>query len=80
MAINTLCRGLAAGVFFCALQWHSGPAWAAHDQGQGKSQHPDSGTTTIDSVSVAPEPSSMLLFAAGGALVAFRCRKHRRDR
>ena len=44
-------------------------ALAEHDQGQGKSQHPDSG------VSIAPEPSSMLLFAAGGALIISRCRK-----
>ena len=33
-----------------------GIIWAGHDQGQGKSQHPD------HDIAVAPEPSGLLLY------------------
>ena len=38
---------------------------ADHDQGQGKSQHPDQ----YDSVSVAPEPSAFWLFLTGALMM-----------
>ena len=46
--------------------------WAGHDQGQGKSQHPD------HEIAVAPEPSGLLLFSVGGAVVVYRCWKKKR--
>jgi|APSaa5957512622_1039677.scaffolds.fasta_scaffold148034_2 hypothetical protein len=54
---------------FCYAQ---GSVWAGHDQGQGKSQHPD------HEVAVAPEPSGLLLFTVGGMIVAYRCRKKKK--
>ena len=59
---------LFALVFWCAED----PVWAAHDQGLGKSQHPE------QDISVAPEPSGLLLFAVGGMIVAYRCRKKKK--
>jgi len=58
--------------FTLALWYAEGPVWAAHDQGQGKSQHPE------QDISVAPEPSGLLLFAVGGMIVAYRCRKKKK--
>ena len=40
-------------------------AHAGHDEGLGKSQHPEK----LDSVSVAPEPSAFWLFLAGGLMM-----------
>jgi len=49
---------------------------AGHDQGQGKSQHPD----PYDSVSVAPEPSAFWLFLTGALMMtAVGLRKKKRD-
>ena len=44
----------------------SNAAHAEHDEGQGKSQHPDK----LDSVSVAPEPSAFWLFLAGALMMS----------
>ena len=44
----------------------SNAANAGHDEGQGKSQHPDK----LDSVSVAPEPSAFWLFLAGALMMS----------
>ena len=51
-------------------------AYAEHDLGQGKSQHPEK----LDSVSVAPEPSAFWLFLAGALMMsAVSLRKKKRD-
>ena len=50
-----------------------GIVWAGHDEGQGKSQHPD------HEIAVAPEPSGLLLYSVGGAIVAYRCWKKKRE-
>ena len=47
--------------------------WAGHDQGQQKSEHPD------HEIPVAPEPSGLLLFSVGGAIVAYSCWKKKRS-
>lgn len=44
----------------------SNAAYADHDQGQGKSKHPDK----LDSVSVAPEPSAFWLFLTGALMMS----------
>ena len=60
-------------LLFTLVFWNvQGSVWAAHDQGQGKSQHPE------QDISVAPEPSGLLLFAVGGMIVAYRCRKKKK--
>jgi len=52
----------------------SSVAYAGHDNGQGKSQHP--GNDPLESVSVAPEPSTYWLFLSGTlAILAFNRRK-----
>jgi len=49
------------------------PTRAYHDQGLGKSQHPEK------DISVAPEPSGIILFSVGGVIVAYRCWRKRKD-
>ena len=44
----------------------SNAANAEHDEGQGKSQHPEK----LGSVSVAPEPSAFWLFLAGALMMS----------
>lgn len=50
-------------------------AYAAHDNGQGKSQdHPKD---ALASVSVAPEPSTFWLFLAGSLAIALYSRRRK---
>lgn len=54
----------------------SSVAYAEHDNGQGNSQHPTK--DPLESVSVAPEPSTYWLFLSGTlAIVAFNRRKQK---
>ena len=54
----------------------SSVAYAEHDNGQGNSQ--DSTKDPLESVSVAPEPSTYWLFLSGTlAIVAFNRRKQK---
>ena len=58
---------------FTLVCWSaSEPVWAGHDEGLGKSQDPG------PDISIAPEPSGLLLFTVGGMLVAYRCRKKKK--
>jgi hypothetical protein len=50
-------------VTLCVIMMNA--AHAEHDQGQGKSNHPDQ----LDSVSVAPEPSAFWLFLTGALMM-----------
>lgn len=50
----------------------SGSVHAAHDSGQGKSKD---GQGQLDSVSVAPEPSTFWLFLSGSLAMAIYMRR-----
>lgn len=67
------CLRLMVFFFFLVFLSPYGQVWAGHDQGQGKSQHPE------QDISVAPEPSGIILFSVGGVIMAYRYWKKKRD-
>lgn len=68
-------RASMACVFMLATC--SQAALASHDNGQGKSQD---GKGHVESVAVAPEPSTFWLFTAGAAVVGLATRRRRSGR
>ena len=70
--MNKIIIKLLQSALLTACLW--GVAYAEHDNGQGKSQHP--ANDPLESVSVAPEPSTYWLFLSGTlAILAFNRRK-----